>query len=216
MTKKQQNTPTNLTNFTFYRCVKWSLVQPLFYSYFQGIVYGSEKVPKEGPLIVVSNHASAFDPPLLSPGIRRPVSFMAKQELFQVPILKQIITALGAYPVNRQGSDRSAIRNAIQSVENGWAAGIFLDGTRSKDGRIHDPKLGAALIAAKAKAPLLPLCLWGTERILDKKMLLPQPAPVTIRIGDLIPPPSSTKKEELEQVTRKCAEVINSLHDLGR
>jgi 1-acyl-sn-glycerol-3-phosphate acyltransferase len=216
MSQKQQKKPTVSQNFLIYRLVKWSIVKPLFYSYFQGVVYGREKVPRQGSLIVVSNHASVFDPPLLASGIRRPVSFMAKQELFQMPLFKQLITTLGAYPVNRQGNDRTAIRNAIKSMDNGWVAGIFLDGTRSKNGKISNPKLGAALIAAKAKVPLLPLSLWGTEKILDPKMLMPQSAPITIRIGDLIPPPSSVKKEQLEAVTLKCAEAINSLHDLGR
>lgn len=212
----QQRSENYSNDFTTYKGVKWTIVSPFFYIYFQGRIYGSEKVPKEGPLIIVSNHASVFDPPLISPAVCRPVAFMAKQELFNVPVLKQVITALGAYPVNRDGGDRSAIKNALNSVNKGWAAGIFIEGTRTEDGKIHNPKLGAALIAAKAKAPLLPLCLYGTEKILENKGGFPKPTPVTIRIGDLIPPPTSVKKEELENITNKCAEAINSLHDLGR
>ncbi len=203
-------------HYYVYYFSKWFAANPIFYLYFQGRIYGKEKIPQEGSLIVVSNHASYFDPPLLSNSINRPVAFMAKKELFQVPIFKQLIYFYGAYPVNRAGADRSAIRATINALENVWLPGIFLEGKRTPDGRIHEPKLGAALIAAKAQVPLLPVSLWGTEKILVKDALMPQPAPITVRIGDLIAPPTSAKREDLEIVTNKCAEVINSLHDLGR
>ncbi len=188
----------------------------MLHVYFRGRIYGAEKVPQEGPLVVVSNHASDYDPPLLSSCMRRPVAFMAKEELFQVPVLKQAITLYGAYPVNRQAADRAALRAALSHLKEGWATGIFLQGTRTPDGRITDPKLGAALIAAKAQAPLLPVCLWGTHAIVEKGKYLPRSVPVTVRIGDLIPTPESTDREELEAITQKCSEVINAMHDLGR
>ena len=216
MDQKQQITENSGDNFIIYKAAKWFLVNPIFFAYFQGRVYGAEKVPLNEPLVIVSNHSSVFDPPLLSSSIPRPVGFMAKKELFKINGFKQIITMLGAYPVDRQAADRSAIKNAIKTIKQGWAAGIFIEGTRTDDGKIHHPKLGAAMIAAKAKASLLPLSLWGTEKILSKGSSFPKPVPVTIRIGDLIPPPNSVKREALETVTQKCADVINSLHDLGR
>ena len=216
MNQRQAKIQKSRGPYVTYYLSKWFVVNPIFSLYFQGRIYGREKIPKEGSLIIVSNHASYFDPPLLSNSIGRPVAFMAKEELFKVPILKQLISFYGAYPVNRAGADRSAIRAAINTLENSWLPGIFLGGTRTPDGRIYEPKLGAALIAAKAQVPLLPVSLWGTEKILVKDALMPQPAPVTIRIGDLIPPPAAVKREDLEIVTNKCAAVINSLHDLGR
>lgn len=199
-----------------YHLFKWSVVSPMLHVYFQGRIYGAEKVPQEGPLIVVSNHASHFDPPIVSSCMRRPVAFMAKEELFQIPILKQAIYLYGAYPVNRLSADRSAIRSALNYLEQGWATGVFLQGTRTPDGKITEPKLGAAMIAAKAKAPILPVSLWGTEKILKKGSPVPQLVPVTVRIGEIIEPPSSGKREELEAVTQKCAAIVNALHDLGR
>ncbi len=184
--------------------------------YFRGKVYGAEKVPLSGPLVVVSNHASNYDPPIISNCVRRPVAYMAKEELFKIPVLKQAIELYGAYPVSRGSADRAAIRAALKYLDEGWAVGVFLQGTRTLDGRVTDPKRGAALIAAKAKAPLLPVCLWGTQEIEQKGALLPRAVPVTVRIGDLIEPPSSTDKEELEALTQKCAVAINALHELGR
>lgn len=199
-----------------YHLFKWSVVSPTLHLYLRGRVYGAENVPQQGPLVVVSNHASYFDPPLLSCCVGRPVAYMAKEELFHIPILKQAIQWYGAYPVSRGSSDRSAIRSALKCLEAGWATGVFLQGTRTADGRITYPKLGAALIAAKAKAPLLPVSLWGTQGILQKGSAMPYPVPVTVRIGQVIDHPSSTEREELQAVTQKCVMAINALHDLGR
>jgi 1-acyl-sn-glycerol-3-phosphate acyltransferase len=205
-----------LTSLLLYYLFKWSVISPVLHLYFQGRIYGAEQVPRRGPLVVVSNHASDFDPPILSSCIRRPVAYMAKEELFRVPVLSQAIQLYGAYPVKRGSADRSAIRAALASLEQGWAAGIFITGTRTPDGRISDPKLGAAMIAAKAQAPLLPVCLYGTHRIFRKGSTIPRPVPLTIRIGTPIPPPRSTDREELERITQECAKVINTLYDMGR
>ncbi len=199
-----------------YHLFKWSVVSPGLNLYFRGRVYGAEHVPRDGPLVVVSNHASDFDPLLLSSCVGRPVAYMAKEELFQVPVLKQAIALYGAYPVKRGSPDRSALRAATEFLEQNWAAGVFLSGTRTPDGKVVDPKLGAAWLAAKTQAPLLPVSLWGTHAIFRKGSALPRPVPLTIRIGDVIPPPQSGDRETLEAVTRQCADAINALHALGR
>ncbi|MFE1747313.1 lysophospholipid acyltransferase family protein [Coleofasciculus sp. H7-2] len=205
-----------VSSLVLYHLFKWSVVSPVLHVYLRGRIYGSEQVPPIGPLIVVSNHASDFDPPILACCVRRPVAYMAKEELFRVPVLKQAIKLYGAYPVKRGSADRSAIRSALSLLEEGWAVGVFLQGTRTPDARISDPKLGAALIAAKAKVPLLPVSLWGTEAIFEKGSLVPRPVPVTVRIGQVIDPPNSTDRNELQAVTQKCATAIHTLHDLGR
>jgi 1-acyl-sn-glycerol-3-phosphate acyltransferase len=199
-----------------YHLFKWSVVSPVLHIYFRGKIYGAENVPKRGPVVVVSNHASDFDPPILSNCVGRPVSFMAKQELFKVPLLKQAIQLYGAYPVKRGAADRSAIRAALRQLNHGWGVGIFLQGTRTPDARIPAPKTGAAFIAAETQAPLLPISLWGTEAIMKKGQLIPRPVPLTIRIGEPIAPPTSTAREELRAVTQQCADAIHALHDLGR
>ena len=210
----QQREP--LESLVLYHLFKWSVVSPVLHVYLRGKIYGAENVPQDGPLVVVSNHASHFDPPILSNCVRRPVAFMAKEELFKVPVLKQAIRLYGAYPVERASADRSAIRNALSYLEQGWATGLFLQGTRTRDGRISSAKLGAAMIAAKAKAPMLPVSLWGTQDILVNKSPIPHPVPVTVRIGTAIDPPATSKRQDLERVTQACTDAIHELHDLGR
>jgi 1-acyl-sn-glycerol-3-phosphate acyltransferase len=200
----------------FYHLFKWAIVSPMFHTYFRGRIYGAEQVPQKGAFIIVANHASDFDPVLLSSCVRRPVSYMAKEELFGVPVLKQAIQVYGAYPVKRGSPDRSAIRAALAQLEAGWAVGLFLEGTRTLDERIPSAKLGAAMIAAKAQVPLLPVSLWGTSGIIPKGSRFPKPVPITVRVGELIAPPVSSKREEMMAVTQKCVEAIHGLHDLGR
>ena len=131
-----------------YRLVSGLLVFPLFRMLFRGRTRGNINVPMQGPLVVVANHGSHLDPPLLGHALGRPVSFMAKAELFRIPVLGHVIRSCGAYPVKRGASDREAIRTATARLQEGWAIGVFLDGTRQENGRVNQPMPGAALLAA--------------------------------------------------------------------
>jgi 1-acyl-sn-glycerol-3-phosphate acyltransferase len=126
-------------------------------------VYGAKNVPRHGALIVACNHVSYLDPPLMASFCPRRVSYMAKRELFEMPVLGPIIRGLGAYAVDRQGSATAAIRRSLQVLEAGGAVGIFPEGTRNPHGTVQ-PQTGVALLASLAKAPVVPACVAGTGR----------------------------------------------------
>ncbi len=198
-----------------YKLVSGLLVFPLFRGLLRGRTSGKALVPQQGPLVVVANHGSHLDPPLLGHAIGRPVAFMAKAELFRIPILGALIQACGAYPVKRGTSDREAIRTATARLDEGWAIGVFLDGTRQTDGRVNQPKPGAALLAARTGAPLLPVAIINTHRALGPGRAWPRLIPVELRIGHPIPAPSGRRKPELEATTLELKRRINALIDQG-
>ena len=198
-----------------YGCVSYLLVFPIFRFLFRGKTIGISNLPKRGGVVVVSNHGSHLDPPILGHALGRPVAFMAKSELFKVPILSLIISACGAYPVKRGAGDREAIRNASNRLNEGWATGVFLDGTRQENGRVNDPKAGAALLAARTGSPILPVAIVNSHRAFPKGSLIPRFISIHIRVGELIQPPKTKKREDLTSKTKEIQKSINSLLDKG-
>ncbi len=124
-------------------------------------VVGAERVPLDGPLIVACNHRSYFDPPALGCALPRPVAYMAKIELFRIPVLGSIITWLNAFSVDRSRGDVAAIKRSVEVLREGKAIGIFPEGTRNKTGAIR-PQTGVALLASLSGAPVLPAYISGT------------------------------------------------------
>ncbi len=123
--------------------------------------YGTEHVPKSGPVIVACNHVSYFDPPALGTASPRRIQYMAKQELFRVPVLGPLIRAVGAYPVDREGSAASAIKRSVEVLRRGGAIGIFPEGGRNLSGNA-EARGGVALLASLGKAPVVPARVVGT------------------------------------------------------
>ena len=123
--------------------------------------FGAEHVPRDGPVIVACNHRSYLDPPMLGTYCPRPLAYMAKAELFAIPLLGPAIRAVGAYPVDRDGSPTAAIKRSLEVLRGGGAIGIFPEGTRNLDGTVQ-AREGVALLAALSKAPVVPAALVGT------------------------------------------------------
>ncbi len=196
-----------------YSFVSYLIVFPIFRFLFRGRTFGNQKVPKAGPLVVVANHGSHLDPPILGHVLGRPIAFMAKKELFEIPLLNWIIRSCGAYPVKRGAGDREAIRAATEKLSFGWAIGVFLDGTRQKDGRINNPMSGAALLASRSGAYLLPVAIVNSHRALAKQGWWIRFIPIHVRIGEPLPPPKSRKKADLKETTETLQFKINQMLD---
>ena len=123
---------------------------------------GAQNVPPTGPVIVACNHVSYLDPVVLGIGFLRPVTYLAKKQLFAIPVLGPIIAKLGAYPLDREAGGAAAIRAALRALKEGRCIGIFPEGGRNRDGQ-HEEKGGAALLGALSGAPVVPAAIAGTR-----------------------------------------------------
>jgi 1-acyl-sn-glycerol-3-phosphate acyltransferase len=119
-------------------------------------IHAEERVPAEGPLIVASNHGQYADPVLVCAAVPRRLQWMAKKQLFVFPFRK-FFYFIGSFPVDRQGGGRAAIRAALAFLADGWALGIFPEGTHRGDETAREAKSGVVVLAARSGAPVLPV-----------------------------------------------------------
>ncbi|MDK2881931.1 MAG: 1-acyl-sn-glycerol-3-phosphate acyltransferase [Bacillota bacterium] len=126
-------------------------------------VTGQEHFPEQGPVVLVANHASYLDPPALGVASPRRVYFMAKDELFQIPLFGRLLKGLGAFPVKRGTPDRRAFKRALEVLASGNVLGIFPEGTRSKTGELGPAEEGAAVLALRSGAPVVPAGICGMQ-----------------------------------------------------
>ncbi|QPC46714.1 lysophospholipid acyltransferase family protein [Mangrovibacillus cuniculi] len=124
-------------------------------------VIGKENVPSEGGILLCSNHIDNLDPPVVGITCPRKVSFMAKEELFKVPVLGGIIRQLQAFPVKRGLSDREALRKGLKLLKEGGVLGLFPEGTRSKNGQLGKGLAGAGFFALRTNAYVVPCAIIG-------------------------------------------------------
>ncbi|MGP4071955.1 lysophospholipid acyltransferase family protein [Piscibacillus sp. B03] len=159
----------------FYKFAK-TVVGLIFRLLFKIKVIGKENIPKNGPVIICSNHISNFDPPVVGITSARDIHFMAKEELFEKPWLGKLLTNLGAFPVKRGMRDRNALRNGLKLLEEGNALGLFPEGTRSKNGEVKKGLAGAGFFAMRSDATVIPCAIIGTYKKFSKlKVVYGQP-----------------------------------------
>lgn len=149
----------------FYRFV-WFFLNSIRFLFFRMRVFGQENVPKEGGFILVANHASYLDPMLAGLGLWRRINFIAREELFHKPVLGQYLKAIGSYPIKRNKADTQAIKRALWCVKQGNGVLIFPEGTRIKTGKTRRVYPGIGLIISKARMPVVPLYIEGSDNVL--------------------------------------------------
>ena len=194
-----------------YQLVSKLFVLPIYKFVFKGHLLGGENIPQKDAFIMVSNHGSLLDPPLLGHALGRNISFMAKAELFKIPILGFVIKACGAYPVKRGIADKNTIKTACKKLSNDNCIGIFIDGTRQKNGRVNKPKQGAALLAFKNQKLLLPVAIVNSHRLMRFKFFFPLFSKIVIKVGKPVQPPQSSSRDDLNSVTMQLKDRINNL-----
>ncbi len=181
----------------------------IFAVFFRYRVTGLDHLPIHGGYIVAANHLSLWDPPLLAAVLPAQVHYMAKQELFQIPVFSTVIRSCGAFPVKRATADRVAIRTAIHLLQADKIVGIFPEGTRSKTGKLLKPEAGLELIANKAQVPVIPVALIGTNLLLRDGHIFPR---FEVHFGKAIYP--GQNDGHAPQLTAQVMQSIQGMLDL--
>lgn len=152
-------------------------------------VVGAENLPESEGGIIAANHLSFIDSMLLMYGLQRPVTFLGKVEYMDSVVTRHVFPAVGMIPVDRSGSGiRRSLQEARSRIEEGELVGIFPEGTRSRDGLLHDGHNGVAHLSLKTGAPIIPVGLIGTDKAMPVGDRIPGRAPVQIKIGAPIKP----------------------------
>jgi 1-acyl-sn-glycerol-3-phosphate acyltransferase len=182
-------------------------------------VYGAERVPLEGGLVVASNHFSWIDPPALGAAVPRTLYMVAKVEAHRVPGLGQLMRSFGALAIRRGESDREAVRAMRQTVRDGHALGLFVEGTRQRSGVPGPVQPGAAMVAINEEVPVSCAAIYGSY-----EWRLGSFSPVSVAWSEPmtfegLPRGGKGYKEasaEIEREIRRLWEWLGGVHELGR
>ena len=153
----------------------WCGFRVLFKVYFRCHVYNAERVPLEGGVILASNHASYVDPPLIGAGLRRLVNFLARENLFSIPVIGWVLRQWEVVPVDRDGGGAVGLRAILERLLAGGAIVLFPEGTRTRDGKLQPARSGIGLTVIKSKAPVVPVRVFGMLRGVWAAPALPAP-----------------------------------------
>lgn len=187
--------------YTFGKALVKTALTPLY----RFEVIGLEKFPKEGGILLCSNHIHALDPPVVGMTAPRTVHFMAKEELFKTPILGPILPKVNAFPVKRGMSDREALRSALKILKGGEVMGLFPEGTRSTDGVLKKGLSGAGFFALRGEADVVPCAIIGPYKMFRKvKVVYGEPIAMA---------PFRERKASADEVTEAIMERIQSILD---
>lgn len=149
--------------------------------------YGRENIPEKGGFILASNHLSFLDPPAVGVASPRPLNYMARHDLFNIPLAGRALLSVGAFPVKRGSADLAALRSTIRLLESGEGVLLFPEGARQEKGSVKPPEPGIGFIAAKSKVPVIPVFVSGTDTALPRGAKFIRRSRVCVRFGKQIP-----------------------------
>ncbi len=180
----------------------------LFYPY---EVVNGDSIPEGMSCVICSNHLSNMDPVFLNITQKRLLRFMAKKELFKNKLFGALIKKLGAFPVNRGSDGGKAISFAEKLLESGECIGIFIEGTRSKTGKIGRGHMGAILIAQTSNVPIIPCCITGRKTFIKPfvKTKITYGEPITCEQLGVI----EGDKRSLRNATNEVMAIIGKMRD---
>lgn len=178
--------------------------------------HGAHHVPRHGAVLLVANHSSVLDPPIVGCVTPRQVSFMAKAELFAVPLFGQLIRRLNARPVRREGGDPAALRMALRLLQEGRALLVFPEGTRGPEGQLRPAKAGAGMLATLSGAAVVPVYIRGSGRAWPRGAGWPRPVKIRVAFGPVMRfggNDRAGRKETYEAASQEMMAAIARLKD---
>lgn len=146
-------------------------------------VFGARNVPREGGVLLASNHQSYLDPPLVGSCLSREMHFMARRSLFRNPVFGALIARCNAFPIERDTADVKGVKSAIGRLQAGNILLVFPEGTRTRDGTVGPMKSGIGTLAERAAVPIVPVLIQGAHQVWPKGAVLPTMGRITIRFG---------------------------------
>jgi 1-acyl-sn-glycerol-3-phosphate acyltransferase len=196
-----------------YRC-GWLFFRTLYATYFRWRVSGAENVPKTGPVILASNHASFLDPPLVGSGLKRDINYLARESLFRFPLIGALLRSWNSVPVDREGGGARGLRNILDRLLKGGGIILFPEGTRSRDGKLQPARSGIGLVVAKSDAPVVPVRVFGTFEAYGRNIKFPRPKRVAVTYGapmhfeKLRAEAKNCSKDRLKEIYQEIADEI--------
>jgi 1-acyl-sn-glycerol-3-phosphate acyltransferase len=197
----------------YYEFVRYC-VYGLAIGWFRVRYFGRENIPQQGGVLVVSNHQSHLDPPLIGAGAPRMMNYMARSTLFDIPLLGRFIRSVNAFPIDREGIGLAGIKEALKRLKRGGMVVIFPEGTRSPDGDMGPFRPGFTTLAVRTGAALLPVAIEGAYQAWPRSRRFPRPRPVHVQYGEPISPEEVRKYDErellaeVERRVRVCHEEL--------
>ncbi len=186
-------------------------------AFFDLQVYGRENIIEEGPALLAMNHQSFLDPPFAGISCQRPIHYLARKTLFDIPVIGWILRRINVIGVDLGSSDVAALKAVMRVLKSGGCTIVFPEGTRTRDGNLQPAKPGAGFIIAKTLAPVVPMRIFGAYEAFPKGAKIPRMHPVTIVAGkpihfgktDITGDPRIVFQRLSEHVMEKIAELKN-------
>ena len=175
-------------------------------------VKGRELIPREGGLLVISNHSSYLDPLIIGAAVNRRMTFLAKKELFTIPLVGKFVSSF-SLPVSREGSSHKMIKETVQRLRSGEAIAMFPSGERDKggDGAAAGFKRGLELLARLSKVPVLPVYIKGADMSLPVGGKFPKPFRISVRFAPCIVPGGEDSTGQEKDMISRAMESIGRL-----
>lgn len=194
--------------------IGWSLFRVLYGTYFRWRIRGADNVPRTGPVILASNHASFLDPPLVGSALSRDINYLARESLFRFPVVGWILRSWNSVPVDRDGGGARGLRAILDRLLAGGGIILFPEGTRTPDGNLQPARSGIGLTVIKSDAPVVPVRVFGTYEAYGRHLTIPRPKRVSVVFGKPIDfsalraESKTCPKDRLKQIYQEVADRI--------